>query len=161
VLAATTNVLGLDSPITFVKDFAERLRYARVLRGLSQASLARACALSQGAIANYENRTRKTAKGIFRIAKVLEVSPSWLAMGSGPMADTPMTSGYDAGDTHGPGNLRDTGSVSKARERQLAAWPFDELAPEDFWSLSPHERKMIEQSVIALTRSLHDKNPKD
>jgi transcriptional regulator with XRE-family HTH domain len=161
VLEPTTNVLGLDSPITFVKDFAERLRYARVLRGFSQASLARACGLSQGAIANYENRTRKTAKGIFRIAKVLEVSPSWLAMGAGPMAETPMTSGYDASDVRGPGNLRDTGTGSKTQEWRLAAWPFNELAPEDFWSLSAHERKMIEQSVIALTRSLHNKNPKD
>ena len=161
MLASTTNVLELDSPITFVKDFAERLRYARVLRGFSQASLARACGLSQGAIANYENRTRKTAKGIFRIAKVLEVSPSWLAMGSGPMTETPVTSGYDASDARGPGKLRDIGPGSKAQEPRLVAWPFDELAPEDLWSLSPHERKMIEQSVIALTRSLQNKNAKD
>ncbi|MFA7475844.1 MAG: helix-turn-helix transcriptional regulator, partial [Castellaniella sp.] len=38
-----------------METFAERLRHARLLRGLSQETLARACGLSQSAISSYEN----------------------------------------------------------------------------------------------------------
>ncbi|MFC3866660.1 helix-turn-helix domain-containing protein [Alcaligenes aquatilis] len=42
-----------------MKHFSERLRHARQYRGLSQADLARLCGLTQSAISNYENGTRR------------------------------------------------------------------------------------------------------
>src|SRR5690606_37191758 len=85
VIVVITNVFAFHRPITNVNTFGNRLRYARSLRRLTQAELARACGLSQGAIGNYEADSRRSAKEIFRIAEALDVSAAWLAMGTGPM----------------------------------------------------------------------------
>ncbi len=79
------NVIELNRSITNVNIFAERLRRTRTLRGLSQAALASACGVSQSAIANYENGSRKIAKNIFLLAEILNVNPIWLSQGTGPM----------------------------------------------------------------------------
>lgn len=154
MIISITNVVELNCSITFVNDFAERLRFARTMRNLSQAALAKACGLSQSAIGNYENRTRKNAKGIFRIAEVLGVNPGWLVMGTGPMlalpASSPSQAHYQISDS--PANQPATPL------QQLAVWPFELLPPEEFWSLSQQDRKLIEQAVISLTRSLRQKD---
>src|SRR3546814_1186413 len=80
-----TTLFRSSYSITFVNEFADRLRHARQLRGLTQAALARACGLSQGAIANYEEKSRRTAKEIFKLADALRVSHVWLSRGFGLM----------------------------------------------------------------------------
>src|SRR3546814_8331452 len=72
VINRTTNAIGNHRSITKVKTFATRLLRARHARGLSQKALARATGLSQSAIASYENGTRKSAKGIFKLAEALQ-----------------------------------------------------------------------------------------
>jgi transcriptional regulator with XRE-family HTH domain len=146
VIFIITNVIGFDHSITIVSKFADRLRHARTLRGFTQASLAKACGLSQGAIANYETKNRQTAKGIFKLADVLGVSPLWLSQGVGPMEPAPMSAALPplANPT-----LAETGAGLRA-----GAWPFPGIPPDRFWSLPEHERKLIENTVASLIDSL-------
>jgi transcriptional regulator with XRE-family HTH domain len=131
-----------------VNHFADRLRHARRLRGLSQAALAKACGLSQGAIANYESKTRQSAKGIFQLAQALQVSPAWLGMGTGPMevTETPQAS-------------QATYALSDKTKghRQQDVWPFTSATADDFWSLSKEERAVIDKTLGTLIRSLRNK----
>ncbi len=115
---------------------------------MSQAALAAACGLSQGAIANYENKNRRTAKEIFRIAETLGVNPVWLAMGTGPMEAAPSSPGSQA--TY---QVSDHGS-SQGR----GLWPFSSVSSEQYWSLPPGERSLIENTVASLIQSLQDKS---
>src|SRR5690625_6812150 len=85
------------------KYFPARLRQLRRSRQLSQQQLAKMCRLSQSAISNYENGTRKVAREIFILARVLNVSPLSLAEREGhrePTVDTehsdPHASPYDS-----------------------------------------------------------------
>lgn len=78
-------MLGFTSTICCVKHFSERLRHARQHRGLSQADLARLCGLTQSAISNYENGTRRDAREILDLARALNVSALWLRKGIGTM----------------------------------------------------------------------------
>lgn len=148
VISTITNVIELHRSITNVNHFADRLRHARLLRGLSQAALAKACGLSQGAIANYESKTRQSAKGIFQLAQALQVSPAWLSMGTGPMevADAPAESQatYAVSDKMLPRNHHQV-------------WPFTSATADDFWSLSREERAIIDTTIGSLIRSLRNK----
>jgi transcriptional regulator with XRE-family HTH domain len=139
-------VFELNRSITFVNQFSDRLRHARKLRGLSQAALARACGLSQGAIANYESKSRRNAKEIFRLAEALQVNALWLALGTGPMdaPEEPETS------THSTFALAESG----AHRNSLSGWPFHKIAPETFWRLSAKDRALIEDAVASLIVSL-------
>ncbi|HWL30394.1 MAG TPA: helix-turn-helix transcriptional regulator [Burkholderiaceae bacterium] len=148
VIGTITNVIALHRSITNVNHFADRLRHARRLRGLSQAELAKASGLSQGAIANYESKTRQSAKGIFQLAQALQVSPAWLSMGTGPM-ETPESSAgsqvtYELSD-------------KMLRREHHEAWPFTSASAEDFWSLSKEERAVIDTTLGSLIRSLRNK----
>ena len=126
-----------------MNSFAERLRFARKLRGLNQSELAAACKLSQSAIANYEAGSRRTTKQIFRIADVLNVSAAWLAEGVEPMEFTAPSL---------------TGNVyrlaEQAAQHPTAAWPFKNIAPEVYWSLSEDDRNVMENTMAALIASL-------
>src|SRR3546814_13056461 len=115
-----TNVISLSYSITFVNEFADRLRHARQLRGLTQAALARACGLSQGAIANYEGKSRRTAKEIFKLADALRVSPVWLSRGFGLMEPNapPAIAAADA-------SVKATGQPHATASR-----PFPSISPE-------------------------------
>ncbi|WP_369791830.1 helix-turn-helix domain-containing protein [Pusillimonas sp. T7-7] len=138
-------MIELDSSITFVNQFAERLRQARNLRNLSQAKLAAACGLSQSAIANYENNIRKTPKHIFPLADALNVNPVWLGTGTGPMEPLPMSaeSAYEVSDRSLP--------------PRHGLWPFSTVSSEQYWSLPPGERNLIENTVASLIQSLQGK----
>lgn len=126
-----------------MKSFAERLRFARNLRGQTQAQLARACRVSQGAIANYESGARQAAKIIFRLAAVLRVSAIWLAEGTGPIEfDAPAL-------TAGAYRLQDGGAACAT-----PAWPFNDISPEIYWALSERDRQLIENTVAGLVASL-------
>jgi transcriptional regulator with XRE-family HTH domain len=129
-----------------VNSFAERLSHARTLRGLSQASLARACKLSQGAIGNYERGMRHSAKRIFKIAEVLQVNAQWLSEGIGPMEplSSPALTHYELTDPRPP--------------QHVSVWPFQDISPDDYWSLTRDDRITVEQTLIALVASLRKKN---
>ncbi len=66
-----------------MNTLAERLTYARELRGLSQAALAEKAGCSQSTIGNAESGTRKTLRNIAAVARALEVSVDWLADAKG------------------------------------------------------------------------------
>lgn len=130
-----------------MNHFADRLRHARKLRGLSQSALADACGLSQGAIANYESKSRRSTKAIFRLAAALEVEPLWLAQGTGDMEIS--------GTTNSPQSTFLVAESGPANNRSL--WPFPKIAPASYWSLSPGQRGIIEETVASLIRSLQEK----
>ncbi|UYO94243.1 helix-turn-helix domain-containing protein [Pollutimonas sp. M17] len=127
--------------------FADRLRRARILRGMSQSALARACGLSQGAIANYENKTRQTAKGIFRLAEALRVNPAWLAQGIGPME-----TGQAEDATHSTYQLADP-----AQAGRQGLWPFTTISPDVYWALSHEDRSIVEATLASMIRSFQEK----
>ena len=56
-----------------MNTLAERLRYARNLRNLTQKELAIRANVSQGAISNYENQFRYHPRNILRLATALNV----------------------------------------------------------------------------------------
>lgn len=127
-----------------MNKFAERLRYARQLQGLTQAALAKACGLSQGAIANYEGKSRQSAKEIFRLAEALRVSPIWLSQGMGPMELT-VTPSIEATEAR---------VADASRTHAGASWPFPSISPEQYWALPEKERQIIEKAVAAMLVSL-------
>jgi transcriptional regulator with XRE-family HTH domain len=114
---------------------------------MSQSALAQACGLSQGAIANYENKTRQTAKGIFQLAEALQVSPIWLAQGIGPME-----SGGAVDSTHSTYRLQDPADAG-----QQGLWPFRSIPPDVYWSLPVKERDIVETTLTSLIRSFQEK----
>lgn len=134
VIVIITNVIAIPRPITFVNTFGSRLRHARKLRRLTQAELARACGLSQGAIGNYESDSRRSTKNIFRIAEVLRVEPAWLAMGTGPM------------------ERRSALRIADASEP--AQWPFPEIDPARIWALAPEQRQIVSSTLESLLAAL-------
>jgi transcriptional regulator with XRE-family HTH domain len=141
-------VIELNRSITNVNHFADRLRKARNLRGMSQSALAQACGLSQGAIANYENKTRQTAKGIFQLAEALQVNPIWLAQGIGPME---LTGNADA--TRSTYRLSDPVAAG-----QQGLWPFRSISPDVYWSLHVNERDIVEATLTSLIKSFQEKS---
>ena len=129
--------------ITYVNTFADRLQFARHLRSMTQAELARACGISQGAIANYESSSRQFPRAIFQLAAALKVSAQWLAEGVGPMD-------YEAPALAGT-------SLSLAERKAPASgfeWPFQNISPEIYWSLSQADRTLVENTLAGLISSL-------
>ncbi|MEB2399510.1 helix-turn-helix transcriptional regulator [Parapusillimonas granuli] len=136
-------MIEFNRSITNVNYFSERLRQTRQLRGMSQSELARACGLSQGAISNYENGTRRTPKGIFKLAQVLNVNPEWLGTGTGSMEP-------------------DAAPAYRLSERppdlpMQWQWPFARITPAAFWSLGPDQREMVETVVEGVIGSFQKK----
>jgi transcriptional regulator with XRE-family HTH domain len=134
VIVIITNVIAIALSITFVNTFGSRLRHARTLRRLTQAELARACGLSQGAIGNYESDSRRSTKHVFRIAEVLRVEPAWLAMGTGPME-------------------RQAGA-RVAEPPSGEGWPFPEIDPARIQALTPEQRQIISSTLESLLAAL-------
>ncbi len=141
-------VIGLRDSITFVKTFADRLRFARISRHLTQAELAQASGLSQSAIANYENGSRRSAKNIFRLAEALQVRAQWLAEGKGGMDAVPHENdAYPA--------AKGASALVLSDPRQVETpWPFQNIRPETYWALDAASRTVIENTVASLMASL-------
>lgn len=127
-----------------MSKFADRLRQARLLRGFTQASLAQACGLSQSAIANYETKSRKAAKDVFKLADVLRVNAVWLGQGVGPMETAPTS-------LPSPSDSR-IAEASAGRRRDH--WPFNNIPADQFWALPEGDRQLIENTVASLIASL-------
>ncbi|MBP6019749.1 MAG: helix-turn-helix transcriptional regulator [Burkholderiaceae bacterium] len=129
--------------------FAKRLRYAREQRKFSQAALARATGLSQGAISSYETGNRKSTKIIFKLAQILNVNATWLSLGTGPM------------DIHPHQPISPAASAQKVSDALPAdlpltnSWPFQELSETDYWSLSEQQRRMVDSMAAALVKVMH------
>ncbi len=114
---------------------------------MTQAELARACGISQGAVANYESNARRFPKAIFRLASVLKVSAQWLAEGVGPMDhDSPMLAGSRYGLADGN------------PEPPVLDWPFRDISPEIYWSLTETDRNLVENTIAGLIASLIQKS---
>jgi len=75
--------MTLEQTITCVNSLASRLKHARELRGLTQGQLAAAAKCAQSTIGNVEAGTRLSLRGLVTVARVLDVSPEWLAEGKG------------------------------------------------------------------------------
>jgi transcriptional regulator with XRE-family HTH domain len=140
VIVKITNVFAFTRSITFVKTIGQRIRHARQLRQLTQAQLARACGLSQGAIGNYESDSRRSPKNILRIADALRVEPAWLAMGTGPME----TVGMQVGEAT---------AIAQAGD-----WPFPSVSRARILALSPAQRQLVDSTVLALVDALEASN---
>lgn len=124
-----------------MEHFSDRLRHARKERKLSQAELARASGLSQGAISSYETGTRRTTTGLIQLAQALNVDPAWLINGTGTME-------FDAKA------LASHTSPARLDEVQpqpiTAAWPFTTVEAGEYWALSEAQRHIVEQTVAAM-----------
>ena len=132
-----------------MNTFADRLRYTRLLRGLTQAELAKAARVSQGAIGNYERGLRRSAKNIFKIATALGVNALWLDQGVGAMepdlTSTAVLSSYPVADGK--------------PQQHLSIWPFQDISPDEYWTLTRRDRTTVERTVIALVASLKKQGP--
>lgn len=78
-----TNVMQVPGLITVVNTLAERLRWARAQRGLTQGQLAKRAGVSQGTIGNAESGIRDKPRELLKIARALQASPDWLESGRG------------------------------------------------------------------------------
>src|SRR5690606_1156580 len=130
-----------------VENFSDRLRRIRTERQLSQAELARASGLSQGAISSYETRSRKSTTGIVDLAKALKVNPVWLLTGEGPVEPVAFRDSSDAL----PARLKDV-----TQPDVVATWPFKSIPPADYWTLPESSRRVIEETVAAMIRTMRD-----
>lgn len=143
-------VIEQRDSITIVENFADRLRLARMARGMTQAELARACGVSQSAIANYESGSRRSAKTIFRLAHALQVQAHWLAEGKGDMSEP-----YLPGAS--PSSSSPYGSQALQLSEHLhpwGPWPFTHIQPDHYWALDASSRSLIENTVASLISSL-------
>lgn len=77
-----------------------RLSAIRTERGETKAALARAVGLSPSTVADIENGAQTGVDVLEALAKVLAVSPAWLAFGEGPMTLPPRRKAEAA--TQGP-----------------------------------------------------------
>src|SRR3546814_5090770 len=82
---------------------------------------------------------------IFPLADALDVNPVWLGTGTGPMEPLPMSaeSAYEVSDRSLP--------------PRHGLWPFSTVSSEQYWSLPPGERNLIENTVASLIQSLQGK----
>ena len=99
---------------------SERLKYALLVRDISQAELARKIGVTRGAISNLINKVSQglSAENALKIAEALEVDPYWLVFGRG----------------EGPVNKRDInfglGNLTSSREeaqKLISTMPNDNL----------------------------------
>lgn len=70
---------------TQLSSFAERLRYARQIRRISQTELAEKIGADQSVVANIERRNSQKSKYVHKIADVLDIDLTWLITGEGTM----------------------------------------------------------------------------
>lgn len=120
-----------------MNTLAERLRYARQLRKLTQNELATRANVSQGAISNYENQLRYHPRDILRLATALNVNALWLLNGTPPM-EVVIT-------------LPVAQQTSEINEPVLHyTWPFRQILPADYFLLSAEKRDLVEAMALTM-----------
>jgi transcriptional regulator with XRE-family HTH domain len=83
-----TFVFGKGDGIHDVKTIAERLKYARGLRKLSQTQLAERVGVKQSAVGNIEAGVREGLGTLPQLAEALGIRLKWLRDHTGPMEET-------------------------------------------------------------------------
>jgi transcriptional regulator with XRE-family HTH domain len=130
-----------------VKTFSDRLKHARLLRGHTQKALARLGRISQSAIGSYESGLRHSSRSARKLAQVLKVEVEWLETGKGPM-ELPVE-GYDLSNTLPTPGVAEPVPRPGARPRPLAPWPFPNISPSQFESLTADDRLVLESITLA------------
>lgn len=99
---------------------SERLKYALLVRDISQAELARKVGVTRGAISNLINKVSQglSAENALKIAEALEVDPYWLVFGRGEGPVTKRDINF------GLGNLTSTREEAK---KLISTMPNDNL----------------------------------
>ena len=107
--------------ITSVKNIAERTKWLREKRGLSQKELAQRAGVTQSTIGNVEAGLRRQPRELLALAAALQTTPQWLSSGEG---------GWEAfGNTDGLLNPRALGPTpAPANQTQLAVRHLAKLA---------------------------------
>lgn len=130
-----------------MKTFSDRLKHARLLRGHTQKALAHLARLSQSAIGSYETGLRHSSRSARKLAQVLKVEAEWLETGKGPM-ELPM-GGYDLSDTLPATGVAESPPRPSGRPRPMAPWPYPNISPAQFESLTADERIVLEAMTLA------------
>ncbi|CAB3874883.1 helix-turn-helix domain-containing protein [Achromobacter mucicolens] len=125
-----------------MKTFSDRLKHARLLRGHTQKALARLVRISQSAIGSYESGLRHSSRSARKLAQVLKIEVEWLETGKGPM-ELPLDA-YDLSNTLPVSGVSESAPRPGGRPRPLAPWPYPNISPSQFESLTPDERAMLE-----------------
>lgn len=126
-----------------MKTFSDRLKHARLLRGHTQKTVARLARLSQSAIGSYESGLRHSSRSLRKLAQVLKVELEWLETGKGPM-ELPMD-GYDLSDTLPSSGVSESlPRPATRRPRPQAPWPFPNIPPAHFDTLTPEDLALLE-----------------
>jgi len=84
-----------------VDTFGQRLKLARLQRGLTQPQLAKAAGLKQPNISKLERESTMATTGMARLAAALGVSPRWLEFGDVQEPDWAQRPGHDNGRRRG------------------------------------------------------------
>ncbi|MGS1008686.1 helix-turn-helix domain-containing protein [Achromobacter anxifer] len=130
-----------------MKTFSDRLKHARLLRGHTQKDLARLARISQSAIGSYESGLRHSSRSARKLAQVLKVEAEWLETGKGPM-ELPVD-GYDLSNTLPTPGVAEPVPRPGGRPRPMAPWPFPNISPSQFESLTADDRLILESITQA------------
>lgn len=138
-----TYVIAYAPTITNVKTARDRLKYARELRGLSQAALAKAAGCAQSTIGNFESGGRQTLRNLVDVARALQVSAEWLndGIGQGPVGHPTYTDG--AGKVI---------AMEPVRPYEANTWPFG-LSLARVLALPTARRDMIESYMLGMVEA--------
>lgn len=73
-----------------MENFSTRFKFALDKKGISQSELSRRIGVTRGAISFWLNGDVQTVNGnrLITLASALDVDPTWLATGQGPMEST-------------------------------------------------------------------------
>jgi transcriptional regulator with XRE-family HTH domain len=76
-----------------IPDLAERLKYIRKIKGLSQIELASLCGTTQQAIQQAEAGKAQNPRYLHKLAHILDLPPEWVTMNLVP-GKKPVTPGF-------------------------------------------------------------------
>lgn len=129
----------------------DRIRRARLFRGLTAEELASMVGYAtQSGIANLENRA--TGRGGYRlprIAQALDVSLDWLLGGPDTIDISDVPGYFHLIDEEKP-PLKVSSLPAPPYLPQEYAWPFRQITPQQWNSLSQDVRKTLEQQISGL-----------
>lgn len=119
-----------------------------MLRGYTQAELARLAGLSQSAVASYESGERKSSRALFKLAAALRVDAQWLDTGKGPMEQPADVYGAGAGGYRYA--VMDEGAQGAPGDnRKDPDWPFANIPRGRYESLTLRDKRHLENMVAA------------